>query len=381
LLVEAGIGSLKLDELLAEYIFHSSLPARLNETVKCKARVYILEGFNFAQRDLFSPSDPYLILRCGTSVFNEQKNYQLDTSDPKFYKCYEFNVNFPGAPLIYIEAYDYDDFFGDDLIGISKLDLDDRFFNKEWCALETKPVEYRDLFHTSSTVTQGVVKMWCEIHQMDSKTGSEEPLDLTPEPVKEYECRLVIWKTEEIEMMDAEGTSDVFVRAYVDPDDDHLTDTHWRCQDGNASFNWRLVFTIKTQSTTPYLLNIEAWDKDIIASNDLIGSFQLDIGPMFRDAELTDRTQVLNRKDWEGSAEEEGIKARLVKQGYADIDADTESSEQEKREARKKVDAQVADVEWEPEDKEKNPKQELFWVPVRRQDHDNEGKFIEGGRI
>ena len=57
------------------------------------------------------------------------------------FKVYDFNVGFPGSPVVVIEAYDYDAFFGDDLIGTSKLDLDDRFFNKEWCAIENKPIE------------------------------------------------------------------------------------------------------------------------------------------------------------------------------------------------------------------------------------------------
>jgi hypothetical protein len=74
----------------------------------------------------------------------------MDTNAPTFFKCYEFDVNFPGSPVVVIESYDYDDFFGDDLIGTSKLDLDDRFFNKEWCAIENKPIEYRDLFHPTS---------------------------------------------------------------------------------------------------------------------------------------------------------------------------------------------------------------------------------------
>lgn len=58
--------------------------------------------------------------------------------------------------------------------------------------------------------------------------------------------RLVIWKTNEIEAMDWEGTSDVFVRAFLDPDDDYLTDTHWRCTTGKASFNWRLKIPLKS---------------------------------------------------------------------------------------------------------------------------------------
>jgi Ca2+-dependent lipid-binding protein len=99
---------------------------------KCQIRLYMLEGFNFAAKDAFSPSDPYLVIKCGKNEFNEQKNYQLDTANPKFYKCYDFQVDFPGAPLVEIFAYDYDMFFGDELIGITRLDLDDRYFSKSW---------------------------------------------------------------------------------------------------------------------------------------------------------------------------------------------------------------------------------------------------------
>ena len=41
-------------------------------------------------------------------------------------------MDFPGAPPVEICAYDYDDFFGDDLIGKSMLDLDDRYFCQAW---------------------------------------------------------------------------------------------------------------------------------------------------------------------------------------------------------------------------------------------------------
>lgn len=47
-------------------------------------------------------------------------------------------------------------------------------------------------------------------------------------------------------MMDFEGTSDIFCRAFFDIDEDHLTDTHWRCQDGEGSFNWRMLIKMKS---------------------------------------------------------------------------------------------------------------------------------------
>jgi hypothetical protein len=125
---KAGLGRLKIAEHISQFLFRQQLAARLNETTKCQVRFYIIEGFNFAQRDLFSASDPYLFIKCGKIEFNEVKNYQLDTSEPEFHKCFEFVMDFPGAPPVEISAYDYDDFFGDDLIGKSKLDLDDRYF-------------------------------------------------------------------------------------------------------------------------------------------------------------------------------------------------------------------------------------------------------------
>jgi len=85
-----------------------------------------------------------------------------------------------------------------------------------------------------------------EIHDVDSPEAALPPINIDSEPVQEFEVRLVIWKTRDIEMMDVEGTSDVFVRAFFDAEDDHSTDTHWRCQSGEASFNYRLIFPVKS---------------------------------------------------------------------------------------------------------------------------------------
>lgn len=42
-----------------------------------------------------------------------------------------------------VEAFDFDDLFGDDLIGRTVVDLDDRFFSPDWQAMEEKPIEWR----------------------------------------------------------------------------------------------------------------------------------------------------------------------------------------------------------------------------------------------
>lgn len=129
-------------------------------------------------------------------------------------------MDFPGSPQLKIEAFDYDTLFGDDIIGTTKVDLDDRFYSQTWLAIEDKPIEYRDLFEDSSTITQGVCKLWIEIHDVDSEEANKDPQNINAEPVLDFECRIVIWKTRDIEMMDVEGTSDVFVRVFFNAEDD-----------------------------------------------------------------------------------------------------------------------------------------------------------------
>jgi hypothetical protein len=99
--------------------------------------------FSLASRDIGSHSDPYIVVRCGDKEFNERDSYQVDEPDPKINKFFQFNGNFPGSPDLEIEAWDYDSLFGDDLIGKTLVDLDDRFFSPDWQALEEKPIEQR----------------------------------------------------------------------------------------------------------------------------------------------------------------------------------------------------------------------------------------------
>ncbi len=42
---------------------------------KCIVRLYVLEGYDFAQRDIGSFSDPYLKVKCGAKRFNDRDSY------------------------------------------------------------------------------------------------------------------------------------------------------------------------------------------------------------------------------------------------------------------------------------------------------------------
>ncbi len=99
---------------------------------KCTIKVYIIDAFNLSSRDNGSESDPYIILNCGNRTYNEKENYQQDQPNPEFYKCYQFDGTFPGSAPLVIKLMDYDDIFGDDLIGETTIDLEDRYFSAEW---------------------------------------------------------------------------------------------------------------------------------------------------------------------------------------------------------------------------------------------------------
>jgi hypothetical protein len=72
--------------------------------------------------------------------------------------------------------------------------------------------------------------------------------------------------------MDTEGTSDVFIKATID-EDEQETDTHWRCTTGKASFNYRILSKVKTPrppTKGKCFLRLACYDRDIFKSNDLI---------------------------------------------------------------------------------------------------------------
>lgn len=55
----------------------------------------------------------------------------------------------------------------------------------------------------------------------------------------------MIWDTKDVIATDIEGTSDVFIRAFIEDSEKIETDTHYRCSNGRASFNYRLLFNVK----------------------------------------------------------------------------------------------------------------------------------------
>lgn len=240
-----GIAHLDITKHLSNMTAQDALKRLLLGKSRCIVRLYVISAYDLSSRDNGSDSDPYLSITLGNKNIHEREFYQEDEPNPDFYRSFDFEAVFPGCPMLNVEVYDYDELFGDDLIGETKIDLEDRFFSPQWQSIKDKPIEYRQLYHQSSSISQGVVKLWVDI--IPTSLASEYPkYDISKRPLQELEVRVCVFDTLELKCMDDEGTSDAFFKVFFDSrESPKETDTHFRCSSGKASFNYRMLFDIK----------------------------------------------------------------------------------------------------------------------------------------
>ena len=131
-LEEFGAHKLTIVSKLAHQDYLENIKRLLLTTTSCTVRIYIICAYDLASRDNGSASDPYLKLKLGKKKVNDRKNYQEDEPNPDFNKHFDFNADFPGCPPLVLQVFDYNMLFGDQLIGESYIDLEDRFFSPDW---------------------------------------------------------------------------------------------------------------------------------------------------------------------------------------------------------------------------------------------------------
>ncbi|TDH69811.1 hypothetical protein CCR75_006460 [Bremia lactucae] len=267
-------------------------------------RVYVLDALNLHPTDANNKSDPYLRVSLGDGqhheqIYNDRDNYQSETLTPKFHKMYEFKTFLPGASELKLEVLDYDTFAiptlpngliralssaiqnivgGDDFVGATTIDLEDRWFNAKWQELglspgsseRRKPVEVRSLFAPSSTRPQGCLRLWVDILTR-AEMNVMRPLNISLPPPHMFEVRVIVYRAKNVAPGDFTDLSDLFVKCWLQNRDDisQTTDTHWRAKYGRASFNWRMKFNIELpinpeKESDRGHLHFQMWDRDAI---------------------------------------------------------------------------------------------------------------------
>jgi len=118
------------------------------------------------------------------------------------------------------------------------------------------------------------------------------------EPIQELEVRVIVYGAVGVPMMDVEGTSDVFFKLYFGngKKNTYKTDCHYRNMDGAPNFNWRCKIPWRDTYKSDKRLHITCWDRDLIGSNDSIGSNTVDLKSVIEDCLNTKREFKVNKR-------------------------------------------------------------------------------------
>ncbi|KAF3843460.1 hypothetical protein F7725_002309 [Dissostichus mawsoni] len=278
-------------------------------------------------------SDPYIVLRLGKNEIKDRDNYIPKQLNPVFGSSFEMQASFPQESLLSVVIYDYDMVGGDDLIGETRIDLENRFYSRHratcglpteysldgynaWrdclkpsellskrcrdngleepkfapgritipvvgCKLVPEHIETRTLFNKARPgMDQGQVRMWVDMFPMDSPHLT---LDLQwtfhRENQKGTSC------------VSSSGTQKIWLKGLEA--DRQETDVHYNSLTGEGNFNWRFVFPFcylpaekerehifsldKTEQKLPAILSLQVWDFETLSSDDFLGTLELDL--------------------------------------------------------------------------------------------------------
>lgn len=142
-------------------------------------------------KDSDGKSDPYLIIRVGKNKVSTRSRHLSHTLDPGFFESFEIPVTIPGDGQITIDVFDWDG-VGDDLIGSTLIDIEDRWFSKAWRVLPLKPLEIRTLHSPTSRASQGQLSLWVELLTLTDAKSKPMWNIKPPDPIA-FELRVIIW--------------------------------------------------------------------------------------------------------------------------------------------------------------------------------------------
>lgn len=111
-----------------EPAFAPSLP--MNDPIHVLVRVYIVKGTDLHPMDLNGKADPYVVLQMGGKRISDKENYVSKQLNPIFGKCFEMELKFPQDSQLTVQIYDWDLVGSDELIGETRIDLENRFYSK-----------------------------------------------------------------------------------------------------------------------------------------------------------------------------------------------------------------------------------------------------------
>merc|ERR1712013_476847 len=250
-------------------------------------RLYILRGIRLTPKDDDGSCDPYLVVTFGKKFkYSTRSRYLSNTLNPNFFESLTIPCSIPGTAKLSINVWDWDG-IGDDLVGGTTIDVEDRWFSASWQALTKKPLEIRTLHSDSSSFAQGKVELWLEI-LTDGEHKRNPMLDISPPSPAPYELRVIVWECKGVTIKDEmTKMNDLYVSGFLDGSTEkklkaQQTDLHFRSQKGFGSFNWRMKFKLDLPCVKPPRFRLQIWDKDFFSTNDSICEAYLSLAGLFK---------------------------------------------------------------------------------------------------
>ncbi|CAH1371731.1 unnamed protein product, partial [Tenebrio molitor] len=121
-----------------QFGFFQGLPS--NDPIRVLVRIYVVKANDLHPMDLNGKADPYVVIQLGSKRISDKDNYISKQLNPVFGKCFEIEATFPQDSLLTIQIYDWDLVGSDDMVGETKIDLENRFYSRHraTCGLPEK---------------------------------------------------------------------------------------------------------------------------------------------------------------------------------------------------------------------------------------------------
>ena len=197
-----------------------------------------------------------------------------------------------------MEVYNQNVVNSDTKVGVTWLDLEERFMSESWRALgrrfgaftgglSPKPLERRKLTLPESGSNRETGKLECWVDILTKEEATKFPRWEIAQPKPDtYAFRVIVWGARGMPAMDPlTRANDMYVASELTilEEGDRIpttiqqeTDTHWSAKDGEGHFNWRLVYDVPLPQVKPPRFILKVWDRDPLTfSSDLIGTADL----------------------------------------------------------------------------------------------------------
>uniref|UniRef100_A0A3Q2WTE5 Otoferlin n=1 Tax=Haplochromis burtoni TaxID=8153 RepID=A0A3Q2WTE5_HAPBU len=100
-----------------------------NDPINVLVRIYVIRATDLHPADINGKADPYIAIKLGKTEIKDKENYISKQLNPLF-GSFDVEATFPMDSTLTVSIYDWDLVGTDDLIGETKIDLENRFYSK-----------------------------------------------------------------------------------------------------------------------------------------------------------------------------------------------------------------------------------------------------------